>query len=78
MAKMLSTMKHLPAVPVTAISFICNDEMLLVGRGSWVSAYHVSSGEELFSKGVLCLDGGLTASIHGFAAESMFFYLIKL
>lgn len=59
--------KHSPIVPVTAIAFTCEDEILLVGRGSWVSGYDVKSGQEVFSKGVLCLENGLTASIHGFA-----------
>ena len=51
-----------PLAPVSGLSFACNNRLILVGRGSWVSAYVVATGELRFSAIALP-----NAVVHGFS-----------
>lgn len=61
---MLSIKAHEPQVPVTALAFVSSDAILIVGRGSWLTAYEVATGRT-----VLKAQAMTRAVIHGISAR---------
>ncbi len=51
-----------PLVAITALHFCCGDELLVVGRGSWVTVYGITFGAALGAQQALP-----SAVLHGFS-----------